>query len=88
MEKTNTEQRHRKNLVGTVVSDKMDKTIVVRVDSKFLHPAYSKLVKSSIKFKVHDEKEIAKTGDKVRIEETRPLSKEKRWRLIEVLTKK
>lgn len=79
--------RAKKILEGTVVSDKMDKTIVVRLDSLKPHRQYSKLVKKAVKFKVHDEKNIAKIGDKVRIVASRPLSKEKRWRLIEILKK-
>jgi len=74
----------KKTLSGTVVSDKMDKTIVVRVESKKRHPIYSKLVKRSIKFKVHDEKNAAKTGDRVTIIQTRPMSKEKRWGLVNI----
>ncbi|MFH1791364.1 MAG: 30S ribosomal protein S17 [Candidatus Omnitrophota bacterium] len=78
----------KKRLTGIVVSDKMQKTIVVRIDSKKLHPMYSKLVKRAVKFKVHDEKSSAKTGDRVTIEATRPISREKRWRLVEILAKK
>jgi small subunit ribosomal protein S17 len=75
----------RKEMIGTVISDKMNKTIVVRVDRLVRHPKYNKVLKRSSKFKVHDEEKKAKTGDKVRISETRPLSKEKRWRLVQVL---
>ena len=75
----------RKTLVGEVVSDKMDKTVVVRTVSRVPHPRFGKIVKQSAKFHAHDEKNEAKTGDKVRIAETRPLSKTKRWRLVEVL---
>ena len=75
----------RKSLVGEVVSDKMDKTVVVRTVSRVPHPRFSKIVKQTAKFHAHDEKNEAKTGDKVRITETRPLSKTKRWRLVEVL---
>ena len=78
----------RKERVGIVVSDKMDKTITVEVDRAIHHPIYNKMVKSATKFKVHDEKNSAKAGDTVRIEETRPLSKTKRWRLVEILNKK
>jgi len=77
----------RKERVGTVVSDKMDKTIVVRIDRTAKHAIYSKIMSKSTKFMAHDEKKEAKIGDKVRIEETRPLSKNKRWRLVEVLKK-
>ena len=75
----------RKEMIGTVLSDKMDKTIVVRVDRLVRHPKYAKVVKRSSKFKVHDEEKKAKVGDKVKVVETRPLSKEKRWRLVQVL---
>ena len=75
----------RKTRVGTVVSDKMEKTIVVRIDDKMKHPLYSKIMKVSKKFKVHDEKNEANIGDIVEIMETRPLSKDKRWRLIRVV---
>jgi len=75
----------RKELIGVVVSDKMDKTIVVKVERLVTHPLYKKTIKKSKKYKVHDEENKAKTGDKVKIMETRPLSKEKRWRLVEVL---
>ncbi|MCX5686201.1 MAG: 30S ribosomal protein S17 [Candidatus Omnitrophica bacterium] len=78
----------RKERVGIVVSDKMDKTITVEVDRAIHHPIYNKMVRSATKFKVHDEKNSAKAGDTVRIEETRPLSKTKRWRLVEILNKK
>jgi len=75
----------RKSLVGEVVSDKMDKTVVVRTVNRVPHPRCGKIVKQIAKFHAHDEKNEAKTGDKVRITETRPLSKTKRWRLVEVL---
>jgi small subunit ribosomal protein S17 len=75
----------RKTLVGEVVSDKMDKTVVVRTVSRVPHPRFGKIVKHTAKFHAHDEKNEAKMGDKVRITETRPLSKTKRWRLVEVL---
>lgn len=78
----------RKERVGIVVSDKMDKTITVEVDRAMHHPIYDKMVRTATKFKVHDEKNSAKTGDRVRIEETRPLSKTKRWRLVEIINKK
>lgn len=71
--------------VGIVVSDKMQKTIVVRVDRMASHPIYGKPVWKSKKFKVHDEENKAKVGDKVRIARTRPLSKEKHWRLAEII---
>jgi small subunit ribosomal protein S17 len=75
----------RKTLVGEVVSDKMDKTVVVRTVNRVPHPRFGKIVKQTAKFHAHDEKNEAKLGDKVRIMETRPLSRLKRWRLIEVL---
>ena len=75
----------RKTLVGEVVSDKMDKTVVVRTVSRVPHPRFGKIIKHTAKFHAHDEKNEAKMGDKVRITETRPLSKTKRWRLVEVL---
>ena len=75
----------RKQRVGEVVSNKMTKTIVVRVERRFPHPKYKKIVTDYKKFYAHDEKGEAKPGDRVRIEETRPLSKIKRWRLVEVL---
>lgn len=75
----------RKTVIGEVVSDKMDKTVVVRTVSRVPHPRFGKIVKQIAKFHAHDEKNEAKLGDKVRIMETRPLSKLKRWRLVEVL---
>jgi small subunit ribosomal protein S17 len=75
----------RKTRVGVVTSDKMNKTIVVEVERRVPHPRFKKIVRRTSKFHAHDEKEEAKLGDKVRIMETRPLSKTKRWRLIEVL---
>ena len=71
--------------VGVVVSDKMKKTIVVRVDRTTLHQDFGKVIRKSVKYKVHDEKNTAKIGDKVKIIETRPLSRDKRWRLAEVI---
>jgi small subunit ribosomal protein S17 len=79
------ERGKRKELIGVVVSDKMDKTIVVRVERLVRHPLYKKVIRKHKKYKAHDEHNIAKVGDKVRIMETRPLSKEKRWRLVEIL---
>ena len=75
----------RKERVGEVVSNKMNKTIVVRVDRRVPHPRYGKIMTKNTKFYAHDEENKAKVGDRVRIEETRPLSKLKRWRLVEVL---
>ena len=75
----------RKERIGDVLSSKMAKTIVVRVERRFAHPEYKKVVRQYKKFYVHDEKSEAKPGDRVRIEETRPVSKMKRWRLVEVI---
>jgi small subunit ribosomal protein S17 len=75
----------RKEFTGTVVSAKMNKTIVVEIVSRVPHPKFKKIIKKSHKFYVHDEKGEAQEGDKVRISETRPLSKLKRWRLVEIL---
>lgn len=80
-----TNRGHRKERVGDVISDKMAKTIVVRVQRRFPHPRFKKVVTAYTKFYAHDEKREAKVGDRVRIEETRPLSKTKRWRLVEVV---
>lgn len=76
---------NRKRVVGIVVSDKMDKTRVVAVTEQFRHPMYGKYVKRTQKFHVHDEQNDSKSGDKVQIIEARPLSKTKRWRLMQVL---
>ncbi|MBO8158048.1 30S ribosomal protein S17 [Thermosyntropha sp.] len=78
---------NRKVRLGTVVSDKMDKTITVRVETVKQHPLYKKTIKTSKKYMVHDENNEAKVGDVVRIMETRPLSKHKRWRLVEIVEK-
>jgi len=75
----------RKERVGVVTSDKMDKTITVSIERRVKHPIYGKFVKTTKKFKAHDETNDAKAGDTVKISETRPLSKTKRWRLVEVL---
>ena len=77
----------RKKKIGRVVSDKMDKTIVVAVETKVRHPLYGKTINRTTKFKVHDEKNEAKINDRVSIMETRPLSKDKRWRLVEIVEK-
>ena len=78
---------HRKERVGEVVSDRMSKTIVVRVERRFRHPSIGKVVTSFGKLYAHDEGEIADVGDIVRIQETRPLSRTKRWRLVQVLNR-
>jgi small subunit ribosomal protein S17 len=76
---------HRKERVGEVIANKMAKTIIVRVERRFPHPKFKKVVTGYKKFYAHDEKSEAKVGDRVRIQETRPLSKTKRWRLIEIV---
>src|SRR5580693_476314 len=81
------ERGHRKERVGQVISNKMTKTIVVQVERRFPHPRYKKVVTGYSKFYAHDEKSEAKVGDKVLIRETRPLSKMKNWRLVEVIEK-
>ncbi|MDD2496606.1 MAG: 30S ribosomal protein S17 [Desulfitobacteriaceae bacterium] len=81
------ERSNRKVRIGHVVSDKMDKTVVVRVETRTSHPLYGRIIKVSKKFKAHDENNESRVGDKVRIMETRPLSKEKRWRVVEILEK-
>lgn len=78
---------HRKARVGEVISNKMTKTIVVRVERRFQHPKFKKVVTSYAKFYAHDDKEEAEVGDRVKIEETRPLSKMKSWRLVQVVEK-
>ena len=77
----------RKTRTGVVVSDKMDKTIVVEIRTRVKHPLYGKIMNRTKKFKVHDEKNECGIGDTVRIMETRPLSKDKRWRLVEIIEK-
>ena len=79
------ERNLRKTRVGVVVSDKMDKTIVVAVKDNVRHPLYSKIIKRTYKLKAHDENSECKTGDTVKVMETRPLSKDKRWRLVEIM---
>lgn len=79
------ERGHRKLQVGIVVSDKMEKTAVVRVDRLVKHPVYNKYIKRSVKYKVHDEKNNCKMGDRVQIIECRPLSKDKRWNLKQII---
>lgn len=79
------ERNLRKTRVGVVVSDKMDKTIVVAVKDNVRHPLYKKIVKRTYKLKAHDEANECKIGDTVKVMETRPLSKDKRWRLVEIM---
>ncbi len=81
------ERNLRKTRVGKVVSDKMDKTIVVAIEDHVKHPLYGKIVKKTVKLKAHDEKNECGIGDTVKVMETRPLSKDKRWRLVEVIEK-
>ena len=81
------ERNLRKTMVGTVVSDKMDKTIVVAVETRVKHPIYKNTVKRTYKLKAHDEENSCKVGDTVKVMETRPLSKDKRWRLVEIVEK-
>jgi small subunit ribosomal protein S17 len=82
-----TERNQRKTRVGVVISNKMEKTVVVRVPRQFLHKKYGKILRASSKFVAHDEKKTCAIGDTVRIMETRPLSKTKRWRVEEVISK-
>ena len=84
-ETTKVDRGNRKERIGEVISNKMAKTIVVRVQRRFPHPEFKKVVTTYKKFYAHDEKSEAKPGDRVRIEETRPLSKTKRWRIVEVV---
>ncbi|WP_040210034.1 30S ribosomal protein S17 [Clostridium polynesiense] len=79
------ERAYRKTRIGRVVSDKMDKTIVVAVETKVRHPLYGKTVNRTTKFKAHDENNEANINDRVLIMETRPLSKDKRWRMVEII---
>ncbi|GFI61660.1 30S ribosomal protein S17 [Clostridiales bacterium] len=81
------ERNLRKTRVGKVVSDKMDKTIVVAVQDNVKHPLYGKIVKKTYKLKAHDENNECKIGDRVKVMETRPLSKDKRWRLVSIVEK-
>ena len=81
------ERNLRKTRVGTVVSDKMDKTIVVAIKDNVKHPRYKKIIPRTIRLKAHDENNECRIGDRVRVMETRPLSKDKRWRLAEIIEK-
>lgn len=81
------DRNNRKTLVGKVVSDKMDKTVVVAVEDSVKHSLYNKIVKRTVRLKVHDENNECHVGDRVRVMETRPLSKDKRWRLVEIIEK-
>jgi len=77
----------RKKRIGTVVSNKMDKTVVVEVERRFTHPEYKKIIKQKKRFKVHDEKNECAIGDKVLLMETRPISRDKRWRVVSIMGK-
>jgi len=81
------ERNLRKTRVGVVSSDKMDKTVVVSIKDKVRHPLYNKIINRTVKYKAHDEKNECGIGDKVLIMETRPLSKDKRWRVVEIIEK-
>ena len=81
------ERNLRKTRVGKVVSDKMDKTVVVAIEDNVKHPLYKKIIKNTIRLKAHDENNICGVGDKVLIMETRPLSKDKKWRVVEIVEK-
>ena len=81
------ERNRRKTRIGKVVSDKMDKTITVAIEDHVKHPLYGKIVKKTVKFKAHDEKNECNIGDTVKIMETRPLSRDKRWRLVQIIEK-
>ena len=81
------ERNMRKTKIGKVVSNKMDKTIVVRIDTKFRHPLYNKIMNNTLKVKAHDEQNVCGIGDTVEIMETRPLSKDKRYRLVRIVEK-
>ena len=81
------ERNSRKVKIGKVVSNKMDKTIVVAIEYRVKHPLYGKVVKRTYKLKAHDEDNVCAMGDKVKVMETRPLSKDKRWRLVEIVEK-
>ena len=81
------ERNLRKTRVGKVVSDKMDKTVVVAIEDNVKHPIYNKIIKRTYKLKAHDENNSCEIGDKVKVMETRPLSKDKRWRVVEILEK-
>ena len=81
------ERNLRRTLIGTVASNKMDKTIVVKVETAVRHPIYKKIVKRTYKLKAHDEENTCKAGDRVKVMETRPLSKDKRYRVVEIVEK-
>ena len=82
-----TERNLRKTRVGIVVSDKMNKTVVIAIEDNVKHPVYGKIIKHTLKLHAHDEENVCNVGDKVEIMETRPLSKTKRWRVVEIIEK-
>ena len=82
-----TERNLRKTRVGKVVSDKMDKTVVIAIEDNVKHPLYKKIIKKTVKIKAHDENNECRVGDRVEVMETRPLSKEKRWRVVDIIEK-
>ena len=81
------DQVNKKTMTGVVVSNKMDKTVVIKVERRFSHPVFKKVVKTTKKYKAHDEKNECLEGDFIRIQQTRPLSKEKRWRLLGIISR-
>ena len=81
------DRANKKTMTGVVVSNKMDKTVVIKVERRFSHPVFKKVVKTTKKYKVHDEKNECLEGDFIRFQETRPLSKEKRWRLLGIISR-
>ena len=81
------ERNLRKTRVGKIVSDKMDKTVVVAIEDNVKHPLYKKIIKNTVKFKAHDENNECRIGDRVLVMETRPMSKDKRWRVVEIIEK-
>ena len=87
MSEATTERNLRKTRTGKVVSDKMDKTVVVAIQDNVQHPLYKKIVKRTVRLKAHDEKNECRVGDRVLVMETRPLSKDKRWRVVEIIEK-
>ena len=82
-----TERNLRKTRVGKVVSDKMDKTVVIAIEDNVKHPLYKKIIKKTVKINAHDENNECRVGDRVEVMETRPLAKEKRWRVVEIIEK-
>jgi len=85
--KKNKKERTKSEVIGTVISDKMSKTIVVEVGRMAVHPVFKKITRRFVKIKAHDEKNLAKTGDRVKLRKTRPISRDKRWRLAHVVGK-